>query len=212
MSGPRVAEARVEEPVLDGVRLDVFVADHMRLFSRSQAKRGSCRLVNGRPHGCPRRLKRGDRVAVTTPIRPPSISTPEAIPLAVIFENDDVVVVDKPQGMVVHPGQRQPYRHPAERAARPLRRARGRLRRRHGTARHRAPSRQGHLGGHHRREEPERARILAAQFAARTVKKGYVAIVAGALPSAAGRIATLHARDPAAACISPASARAGSPP
>jgi 23S rRNA pseudouridine1911/1915/1917 synthase len=101
----KTAEAVVDDPGLAGTRLDRFVADRMGLFTRSQARsRITALRVNGEPARPARRLKPGDRVAVDYDDPPPEILAPEAIPLAVLFEDDDVVVVDKPQGMVVHPG------------------------------------------------------------------------------------------------------------
>jgi 23S rRNA pseudouridine1911/1915/1917 synthase len=49
------------------------------------------------------RLEPGDRVTVRIPPPPPSAVEPESIPLQVIFENRDLLVIDKPAGMVVHP-------------------------------------------------------------------------------------------------------------
>ncbi len=101
----KTAEAVVDEPGLAGTRLDRFVADHMGLFTRSQARsRISALWVNGEPARPARRLKPGDRVTVSYDDPPPETLAPEAIPLSILFENDDVLVVDKPQGMVVHPG------------------------------------------------------------------------------------------------------------
>jgi 23S rRNA pseudouridine1911/1915/1917 synthase len=101
----KTAEAVVDDPGLAGTRLDRFVADHMGLFSRSQARsRVTALRVNGEPARPARRLKHGDRIAVDYDDPPPEVLAPEAIPLAILFESDDVIVVDKPQGMVVHPG------------------------------------------------------------------------------------------------------------
>ena len=101
----KTAEAVVDDPGLAGTRLDRFVADRMGLFTRSQARsRISALWVNGEPARPARRLKPGDRVTVAYDDPPPEVLAPEAIPLSILFENDDVVVVDKPQGMVVHPG------------------------------------------------------------------------------------------------------------
>ena len=101
----KTAEAIVDDPVVAGMRLDRFVSERMGLFTRSQAKSRVAGLrVNGEPARPSRRLRLGDRVAVdyTDPL--PEGLAPEAIPLAILFENDQVTVIDKPQGMVVHPG------------------------------------------------------------------------------------------------------------
>ena len=60
--------------------------------------------VNGGVARASHRLRAGDRVAVELP--PPRVSrlAPEDIPLAIVFEDQHLIVVDKPAGMVVHPG------------------------------------------------------------------------------------------------------------
>jgi 23S rRNA pseudouridine1911/1915/1917 synthase len=105
----KTAEARVDDAASAGMRLDRFVAERMGLFTRSQAKsRVTGMLVNGEPARPARRLKLGDRVAVQYADGPAAggsgAPAAEAIPLAIVFENDEVAVIDKPQGMVVHPG------------------------------------------------------------------------------------------------------------
>lgn len=105
----KTAEALVDDAASAGMRLDRFVAERMGLFTRSQAKsRVAVMLVNGEAARPSRRLKLGDRVAVEYADLPAADASTapaaEAIPLAILFENDDVAVVDKPQGMVVHPG------------------------------------------------------------------------------------------------------------
>jgi 23S rRNA pseudouridine1911/1915/1917 synthase len=101
----KTAEALVDDAGFAGMRLDRFVAEHMGLFTRSQAKsRVAVLRVNGEPARPSRRLRLGDRVVVEYAEAPVEALAAEAIPLAILFENDEVAVVDKPQGMVVHPG------------------------------------------------------------------------------------------------------------
>jgi 23S rRNA pseudouridine1911/1915/1917 synthase len=101
----KTVDAVVDDPALAGTRLDRFVAEHLGLFTRSQLRsRVTALRVNGRAARPSQRLKPGDRVSVDYDDPPPDRLEPEPIPLSVLFENDDVVVVDKPQGMVVHPG------------------------------------------------------------------------------------------------------------
>jgi 23S rRNA pseudouridine1911/1915/1917 synthase len=101
----KTAEAIVDDAGLAGMRLDRFVAEHMGLFTRSQTKSRVAGLrVNGEPARPSRRLRVGDRVAVDYTEPPVGGLTAEAIPLAILFENDQVVVIDKSPGMVVHPG------------------------------------------------------------------------------------------------------------
>ncbi len=51
-----------------------------------------------------RRLEPGDLVEVSVPAPEPADPEPEAIPLSVVYEDDDLIVIDKPPGLVVHPG------------------------------------------------------------------------------------------------------------
>jgi 23S rRNA pseudouridine1911/1915/1917 synthase len=88
-------------------RLDRFLADQLAL-SRTVAARliaESAVTVNDGPARASRVLARGDRVVVTLPrpAAPPREILPWAVPLAVVFEDDDLLVLDKPAGMVVHP-------------------------------------------------------------------------------------------------------------
>jgi len=88
-------------------RLDRFLADQLAL-SRTVAARliaEGAVTVNDGPVRASRVLARGDRVAVTVPrpTAPPREILPWAVPLAVAFEDDDLLVLDKPAGMVVHP-------------------------------------------------------------------------------------------------------------
>jgi 23S rRNA pseudouridine1911/1915/1917 synthase len=89
----------------DGRRLDVTVAETLDL-SRNQAATlitGGRVLVDGRREKASYRLRAGETVSVEIPPPPGRAVDPEAIPLAVVYEDDDVLVVDKPAGMVVHP-------------------------------------------------------------------------------------------------------------
>jgi len=97
-------EAFVNDPLYDGMRVDSFVSDVMKLCSRSQIRQWVLKaFVNGREVKLGKRVKLGDRVMVLyrKPL-PPKIN-PENISLDVIYEDDNVLVINKPQGMVVHP-------------------------------------------------------------------------------------------------------------
>ena len=89
-----------------GMRLDAFLPLAVDGFSRSRLqdiiKNGNATL-NGKKATPKNRLKEGDRVVITIP--PPDDPTPmgEDIPLNIIFEDDDLIVIDKPTNMVVHP-------------------------------------------------------------------------------------------------------------
>ena len=60
--------------------------------------------VNGRAAGKSLKLKEGDVVRIAVPPRRASRLVPEARPLAIVYEDDELLVLDKPAGMVVHPG------------------------------------------------------------------------------------------------------------
>jgi 23S rRNA pseudouridine1911/1915/1917 synthase len=105
MKAPRVIECRVELAPEEGMRLDVYVSERLGLFSRSQARGRIVDIaVNGLPARLARKVRQGDVLTVSYVDPPPTELVPEEIALSVLFENDDVIVIDKPQGMVVHPG------------------------------------------------------------------------------------------------------------
>ena len=91
-------------------RLDVFLTAAGVVPSRAVATRlvraGSV-LVNGRRARPSRAVAAGDRVSISIPDSTPAAPQAEDIPLRVVFEDDDLMVIDKPAGMVVHPGAGQ---------------------------------------------------------------------------------------------------------
>ena len=100
-------EAALEvAPEQAGERLDRYLASVLPGHSRSQVQRlieqGHVR-VEGREARANLAVKAGDRIAVVIPA--PAPATPEAqdIPLTVLYEDADLIVIDKPAGMVVHP-------------------------------------------------------------------------------------------------------------
>ena len=60
--------------------------------------------VNGAPARAALRLKPGDRIEIELPPPRAARLTPEPLPLAIVYEDDDLIVIDKPAGLVVHPG------------------------------------------------------------------------------------------------------------
>jgi len=87
-------------------RLDRFLADQLQL-SRTQAARliaDKAVQVNGATARASRTLVRGDRVAVVFPAAgPPRQLRPAQIPLTIVWEDEQLAVIDKPAGLVVHP-------------------------------------------------------------------------------------------------------------
>jgi len=139
-------------------------------------------------------LSRNARVEVIIPPPEPSKLIPEAVPLDILFENDDVLVINKPAGMVVHPSAGH---------------ASGTLV--HAVLAH-APEIEG-IGGEkrpgivHRLDKDTSGIIILAkndrsqhwlsnQFQDRQVGKSYLALVDGAPPTPKGRIEAPIGRDP----------------
>ena len=95
----------VEESEAGG-RLDAFLAARVAGASRTALKRlvedGDV-LVEGKAAKPSHKLRAGDRVEVELSAPPPLDLAPEEIPLDVVYEDDELVVVNKPAGMVVHP-------------------------------------------------------------------------------------------------------------
>jgi len=92
-------------------RLDKYVCAWAPELSRTQVQKliaGGNITVNGRLAKPGQRLNIGDRIDITIPPAPPSELKPEAIPLKVIYEDDDLLVVDKPAGLTVHPAPGHP--------------------------------------------------------------------------------------------------------
>lgn len=89
-----------------GERLDLFLARTMPELSRSAAQRliehGNV-LLSGKPARPGARLKAGESVQVSIPPPAPSGLVPEQRPLAIAYEDADMLALDKPAGVVVHP-------------------------------------------------------------------------------------------------------------
>jgi 23S rRNA pseudouridine1911/1915/1917 synthase len=89
------------------LRLDKFLAKRLPEFSRSRLQQlirdGFVRLNNSTSR--PRQIVRGgDKIELTEPPLEKIEMLPEAIPLETLFEDDDLIVINKPQGLVIHPG------------------------------------------------------------------------------------------------------------
>ncbi|HIC89012.1 MAG TPA: RluA family pseudouridine synthase, partial [Anaerolineae bacterium] len=180
-----------------GGRLDRFLATQLPERSRSEVQRWIKEgrvTVNEAIVKANYRLRPGDEVIVYVPPPKTYHVEPEPIPLNIIFENDDLLVVDKPAGMVVHP-------------------AHGNW---HGTlvnaVLYHCPDIEG-VGGERRpgivhRLDKETSglvviakndsahRYLQQQFKAREVEKAYLALVEGHLAPASGRIDAPIGRHP----------------
>jgi 23S rRNA pseudouridine1911/1915/1917 synthase len=90
-----------------GSRLDTYIAGSVASLSRSRAKAlieeglvsiGGATIVEAK-----RPVKSGERLTITLPPAAPAIPGPESIPLSIVYEDEDLIVIDKPAGLVVHP-------------------------------------------------------------------------------------------------------------
>ena len=93
-------------PEQAGQRLDAFLAQALPELTRSAAQRLIAEglvTVDGKAPAKSLKLSGGETVAVTVPEPEEAQALPEDIPLDVVYEDDDVIVVNKPVGMVVHP-------------------------------------------------------------------------------------------------------------
>ncbi|KRK36594.1 RluA family pseudouridine synthase [Levilactobacillus parabrevis] len=100
-----------EFTVTETARLDKLVAETVTTISRSQAK-GAIEAgqitVDGQPAKPKDKPAVGATIHIELPAPQPLDVTPENIPLDIVYEDDDVIVVNKPQGMVVHPAPGHP--------------------------------------------------------------------------------------------------------
>ena len=98
---------RVEHLVeAGGERLDVFLADRCSDLSRSRIRRlidDGYVTVDDRPSKASTRLSAGQIVRLEVPPPSPAELLPWDVPLPVVFEDNDLIVIDKPAGMTVHP-------------------------------------------------------------------------------------------------------------
>lgn len=180
------------------MRLDAFLASKLKETSRSVIQRaiesGNI-VVNERNAKTSYKVRAGDEILIELPEVTPLEATPESIPLQMVYEDDDLIVVNKPAGMVVHPGAGITSGTLANALVyylgQQLSQTQGALR----------------PGIVHRLDvgtsglivvaKTDRAHLnLAAQFEGRTVFKRYVALVYGNVAANAGRIDAPIGRDP----------------
>jgi len=179
-------------------RIDKFLAVHLPDLSRSRIqtliKNGAVQVDQVIVQKADFIVEEGQSVEIDIPETSPSTLVPEKIALKVVFENDDLAIIDKPAGMVVHPAAGHDS----------------------GTLVHAALAQfddlQG-IGGEfrpgivHRLDKDTSGLIVIAknekahhwlqeQFRSRRVEKTYLALVDGRPPTPAGRVEAAIARDP----------------
>ena len=180
-----------------GKRLDLLVHERLPGFSRSRIQgwiKAGRVLVNGATQRASYLIRTSDAIDVEPAEAPPLHASPEEIPLKVLYEDDDLVAIDKPAGMVVHAGAGV---HSGTLVNALL---------------HRFASLSG-VGGAmrpgivHRLDRYTSGVLLvakndaahqrlAAQFSGREIEKIYIALVHGSLKQETGRIERPIARDP----------------
>jgi len=180
-----------------GKRLDQFLRERLPQYSRARLQdwidQGRV-LVNGSPEKRSFLLKGAEHIDVHPGELAPLRATPEDLPLAVLYEDADVIAINKPAGMVVHTGAGQ---HSGTLVNAVLHRF-GKLSSVGGDLRpgivHRLDRFTSGVILIARSDAAHRH--LAAQFASREVEKIYLALVHGRVKTEQGRITTPIARDP----------------
>jgi 23S rRNA pseudouridine1911/1915/1917 synthase len=180
-----------------GERLDVALVGRLPIFSRAQIRRlvaqGSVTLNGVVPRKAGLTLRGNEKVTVRVPPPAPAAEKAEPIPLDIVYEDDDLMVIDKPPGMVVHPaaGHRSGTLVNAVLAHAPGMAGVG-GERRPGIV-HRLDKDTSGLIVVAKNDTTHR--LLQAQFKQRTVEKRYLALVCGAPPSPTGRVEAAIGRD-----------------
>ena len=186
MSGPADAPARAPGGRGRGRRgaaLDAAVGALEEVGSRAEAQRlieAGRVLVDGR--AVPKRhlLAEGEALEVRPAPPPPSGIEPEDVPLTVRYEDDSLLVVDKPAGVVMHPSAGHRERHAGARPGG----ARHRRRAGPGPPGHRPPPRPRHLGPAGRRPLQRAHRRLQRLLRDREIDRRYLTLVHGEAPPA----------------------------
>jgi 23S rRNA pseudouridine1911/1915/1917 synthase len=97
----------VVEESHSGQRLDRYLAARLPALSRTRIQElieGELVLLDGKPSKGAHRLRTGEKIVVDAPNRPPTRAEAESIPLDILYEDGDVIVVNKAAGMTVHAG------------------------------------------------------------------------------------------------------------
>jgi 23S rRNA pseudouridine1911/1915/1917 synthase len=180
-----------------GTRLDSYLASQIEGWSRARLQRlidAEDVLVNGKASRPAYKVSANDEIEVEFTQSPLANFSPEDIPVAVVYEDDDVIVVNKPAGLVVHPAAGTPSGTLANALAFHFQKL----------STHAGAIRPGIV---HRLDKDTSGLLvvaktesghehLADQFRARQISKNYVALVYGVVKQESGRIEQPIARDP----------------
>ena len=180
-----------------GRRLDLFLAERVAELSRTRIQeliRDGHVRVEGQIAKAARRIAAGETIEIEVLPRPAPVAQPEDLPLDLLYEDDDLVIVNKPAGMVVHAGAG----HARGTLVNALLHRLGNLSAAGGALR---------PGIVHRLDRETSGAIvvarndkahehLAEQFRSRNVRKIYLALVHGKMPRDSGTITLPISRDP----------------
>src|SRR5215213_7661022 len=179
-----------------GTRLDTHLASQIEGWSRARLQRlieNEDVLVNGKTAKPSYKLREGDEIEVELVASPIDIFTPENIPLDIVYEDETLVVVNKPAGLVVHPAAGTPSGTLANALAYHFQKLPGATSVRPGIVHRLDRDTSGLLVVAKTETALEN---LSDQFRDRTVYKSYVALVHGRVLSNSGKIDQPLARDP----------------
>lgn len=194
----------VEKNIPSDLRLDRYIAEYLMLLNRSQIKSRNLKAsINGKTVKISKTVNPGDAVQLHWDEVIETDLIPEDLPLNIIFENESVVVIDKEQGMVVHPGAGN-YRGTLANALyfRHLQKS-GEA----GFSEDNPLGKSRRPGIVHRLDKDTSGVIICAynddalsylsrQFKQRKTLKTYIALIKGTLPEAKGKIESFISRDP----------------
>jgi 23S rRNA pseudouridine1911/1915/1917 synthase len=180
-----------------GQRLDAYLAAHIEGWSRARLQRlieDGDALVGGRAAKSSYKLRAQDEIEVELTPPPSATFTPENIPVEIVYEDEDLVIVNKPAGLVVHPAAGVPGGTLANALAFHFQQ----LSKRSGAVRpgivHRLDRDTSGLMVVAKQESAHED--LQDQFRARSVYKSYAALVHGRVKDDKGQIDQPLARDP----------------
>ena len=179
-----------------GTRLDAFLSSQLTDVSRATIQKaiqnGAC-LVNDHNPKASYKVRTGDEIQLELPEATPLEAVPENIPLDIVYEDDALIVINKPAGLIVHPGAGVQSGTLANALVYHFQQLSHANSLRPGIVHRLDVGTSGLMVV----AKTERAhQHLAAQFEARTVEKHYTALVYGAVKNDAGRIDAPIGRDP----------------